>query len=71
MSTKNNMSVRLLDTLFVGKRYKFSFTHRKSCVGIVCDVDQTKQTFVMCDIATNDYELVPIKRLLSYENISR
>lgn len=71
MNTKNNNSVHMFDTLFIGKHYKFSFTHRSSCVGVVCEVNKSKQTIVVCDIATNSYELVPIKRLLSCESISR
>jgi len=60
MNTKNNHSVRMFDTLFVGKRYKFNFTHRRGCVGVVCDVDKSKQTFVVYDVATAGYELIPI-----------
>lgn len=69
MSSTNNNSVRLFDTLFVGKRYKFAFTHRVDCVGVVCDVDKTKKTFVVYDSFTRDYELIPIKRLLRCESI--
>jgi len=71
MNTKNNHSVRMFDTLFVGKRYKFNFTHRKGCVGVVCDVDKSKQTFVVYDVATAGYELIPHHRLLSCEGINQ
>lgn len=71
INTKNNNSVRLFDTLFVGKRYKFDFSHRKGRVGVVCDVDKSKRTFVVYDIATNGYELIPHHRLLSCEGINR
>jgi len=71
MNTKNNNSVHLLDTLFVGKRYKFHFTHRKACIGVVCDVDKSKQTFVVYDVATAGYELIPVQRLMSCEGINR
>ena len=69
ISSTNNNSVRLFDTLFVGKRYKFAFTHKISCIGVVCEVDKNKQTFVVYDSVTNDYELIPMKRLLRCESI--
>lgn len=69
IGTKNNHSVHMFDTLFVGKRYKFCFTHRKECIGVVCDIDKAKQTFVVCDLSNNGYELVPVKRLLFCEGV--
>ncbi len=57
----------MLETLRVGKEYKFQFTHRKNVHGIVCDVDNRLKQFVVYDMLTKQYENIPAFRLKSFE----
>jgi hypothetical protein len=58
----------MLETLRVGKEYKFQFTHRKNVHGIVCDVDKGLKQFVVYDTLTKEYENIPEFRLKSFES---
>jgi len=58
----------MLETLRVGKEYKFQFTHRKNVYGIVCDVDKGLKQFVVYDTLTKEYENIPEFRLKSFES---
>ena len=59
----------VLQKLRIGKQYMFSFTHRKGGLGIVCEVDRDNESFVVYDVATKDYERIPLRRLRACENV--
>lgn len=63
------MNNNKISSLRCGKQYQFTFTHKGNVCGIVCDVNTKDNTFVVYDIFTKDYELIPFKRLLKCEFI--
>jgi hypothetical protein len=48
-----------------GKCYEFTFTHKANVHGIVCDVDNEKNTFVVYDLKTKGYEIIPQHRFMN------
>ena len=53
-----------ISSLRYGKRYHFTFTHKANVHGIVCDVDTEKNTFVVYDVKTKGYEMIPKHRFV-------
>jgi len=54
-----------ISSLRTGKHYYFTFTHKPNVYGIICDVDIEKNTFVVYDVNTKGYEIIPQHRFLN------
>jgi hypothetical protein len=54
-----------VSSLRCGKQYQFMFTHKVNVRGIVCDIDNKNNTFVVYDINTKGYENIPQHRFIS------
>lgn len=50
-----------------GKHYVFNFTHKKNVHGIVCEINLDREFFVVYDVNTKDYESIPQRRFINFE----
>lgn len=54
-----------ISSLRCGKQYHFTFTHKGMVRGIVCDTDTNNNTFVVYDVKTKGYEIIPQHRFIN------